>query len=158
MWIFHFTERLKTEAIIVRPEQADSLLGCCWGGWCGGPDGPRPWPRSGARGGSTASLGEKKKEKKKTSHENQVSVQCILQTWKLRDEDERACAGGPAESVTVVSSRRPSSIKPLERCPLSRFSALRAGDWGPPAWEMEDAARLSSMSWCMSTLVGHDCL
>ncbi len=70
--------------------------------------------------------------------------------------DVCTCAD-PEQSVTI-SSRRPSSIKPLERCPLSRFSVLRAGDCGPPAWEMEDAARLSSMSWCMSTLVGHDCL
>lgn len=55
-------------------------------------------------------------------------------------------AGRPGESATVVSFRRPSSIMPLERCPLRRFSALRAGDWGPPAWEIEDAAKLSSMS------------
>lgn len=72
------------------------------------------------------------------------SFQCILQNSsslvenpegikmsgepQMGDEDQHACAVGPAESVTVISSRRPNSIKPLDRCPLSRFSALRAGD------------------------------
>lgn len=50
-----------------------------------------------------------------------------LHLIQTRDDDECTCAD-PGESVTVLSSRLPSSIMALERCPLSRFSALRAGD------------------------------
>lgn len=61
-------------------------------------------------------------------------------------DDDDTCASNAGDSVTVLSSRLPSSIMPLERCPFSRFSALRAGDCGPPAWEMDEAAKLSSIS------------
>lgn len=42
--------------------------------------------------------------------------------------------------------------------PLWRLSALRAGDWGPPGWEIVGPPNPSLTSWWTSTLVGHDCL
>lgn len=162
MWKFRKSKIHKITTLLwnwTPPEQAGSLLGCCWGGWCGGPVGPRTRPRSGARGSSRGSLDTKKRAatciRINLNRRWQSHIPLIFPV--VEKKTKRTCAGGPAESVTV-SSRRPSSIRPLERCPLSRFSALRAGDCGPPAWEMEEAAKLSSMSWCMSTLVGHDCL
>lgn len=42
--------------------------------------------------------------------------------------------------------------------PLWRLSALRAGDCGPPGWEIAGPPKPSLTSWWTSTLVGQDCL
>ena len=42
--------------------------------------------------------------------------------------------------------------------PLWRLSALRAGDCGPPGWEIDGPPKPSLTSWWTSTLVGQDCL
>ncbi len=72
----------------------------------------------------------------------------------------RGFGGRAAEllEASLISSLRLTSRNPLLRWPFSRFSVLRAGDCGPPTWEMDEEAKLSSMSWCKSFLDGHDCL
>ena len=59
------------------------------------------------------------------------------------------CREGPAEGGAFESFCRRwfrSSRAVFGRGPLWRLSALRAGDWGPPGWEMEGPPRLSPMS------------
>lgn len=113
---------LKTYSIFVRPEEAGSLLGRCWGGWSLCPDGSRSRPRSLARGGSTGSL---EWDENKTWDQPQA-LEYIKRWWLIssvliKKQNSKSCMNRLQPSLKQTE---PNTAKLLKRVTIMSVPVL----------------------------------